>query len=129
MDLYDRVMDLARRRGLIWQSYEIYGGVRGFIDLGPLGVILKRRIEEKWRRFFVDRLELLEIETPVISPRIVFEASGHLEHFKDPMTVCIGCGRAYRLDHLIKDSTNIPDSRLEGLSLEELGKLMDSYDV
>lgn len=129
MDLYDKVMDLARRRGFIWQSYEIYGGVRGFIDLGPLGVILKRRIEEKWRRFFVDRLELLEIETPVISPRIVFEASGHLEHFKDPMTVCIGCGRAYRLDHLIKDSTNIPDSRLEGLSLEELGKLMDSYDV
>ncbi|MEM2739312.1 MAG: glycine--tRNA ligase [Candidatus Bathyarchaeia archaeon] len=129
MDLYDKVMDLARRRGFIWQSYEIYGGVRGFIDLGPLGVMLKRRIEEKWRRFFADRLGLLEIESPVISPRIVFEASGHLEHFKDPMTVCTGCGRAYRLDHLIKDSTGIPDSRLEGLSLEDLDRLVDSYDI
>jgi glycyl-tRNA synthetase len=129
MDLYDKVMDLARRRGFIWQSYEIYGGVRGFIDLGPLGVILKRRIEEKWRKFFVDRLGLLELESPIISPKIVFEASGHLEHFKDPMTVCTGCGRAYRLDHLIKDSTNIPDSRLEGLSLEELEKLVEGYNV
>jgi len=129
MDLYDKVMDLARRRGFIWQSYEIYGGVRGFIDLGPLGVILKRRIEDKWRRFFVDRLDLLEIESPVISPRIVFEASGHLEHFKDPMTICTSCGRAYRLDHLIKDSTGIPDSRLEGLSLEELEKLVDEYNI
>lgn len=128
-DLYDKVMDLARRRGFIWHSYEIYGGVRGFIDLGPLGVVLKRRIEDKWRRFFVDRLGLLEIETPIVSPKIVFEASGHLEHFKDPMTVCTGCGRAYRLDHLIKDSVNIPDSRLEGLGLDDLEKLVYSYDI
>lgn len=129
MDLYVKLSDLAKRRGFFWQSYEIYGGVRGFIDFGPLGTLLKRRIEDKWRRFFVDRLNLVEIDTPVISPKVVFEASGHLESFRDPMATCRKCGRAYRVDHLIRDVAGVPDSRLEGLTLKELAGLIESYGV
>jgi glycyl-tRNA synthetase len=54
-DKYEKVIDLARRRGFFWPSFEIYGGVSGYLDLGPLGAKLKRRIEDEWLRLFVSR--------------------------------------------------------------------------
>ena len=77
-DKYERIMDLAVRRGFFWPSYEIYGGVSGLYDLGPLGALLKRNIVEEWRRVFVQRHQeyVVEIETPMIAPSRVFEASG-----------------------------------------------------
>ncbi|RLI20860.1 glycine--tRNA ligase, partial [Candidatus Bathyarchaeota archaeon] len=83
--IIDKVNDIAKRRGFFWPSYEIYGGVAGFLTIGPLGTILKRNIENKFRDTFIRRLGFLEIETSVIVPGKVFEASGHVEHFKEPM--------------------------------------------
>ena len=119
-------MELARRRGFFWPSYEIYGGVGGFLDFGPVGLALKRKIEDKWRDFFLRRHGFLEIETPIITPQKVFEASGHVEGFKDPMTECKACGRKYRVDHLLSDAGA---QNAESMMLAELGQELKSRAI
>ncbi len=122
-DKYRAVMELAKRRGFFWPSYEIYGGVAGFYDLGPYGVLLKNRIMDKWRKFFVrDHSNyVVEIESPMIGPSKVYEASGHVENFTDPIVTCKKCGRKFRADHLIKEVLGID---VEGLSPEEMTKII-----
>ena len=73
-DKYEIVSEMAKRRGYFWQSYEIYGGVSGFLTFGPLGTLLKRRLEGKFRKFYLQPLAILEIETSVIMPGNVLEA-------------------------------------------------------
>lgn len=130
MDKYDKLVDLAKRRGFFWQSFEIYGGVSGFIDFGPLGTMLKRRIEEKWRNFFIKRHQgiVYEIETPIIMPSRVFEASGHLEHFSDYVATCMRCGRKFRADHLIEEQVKDIGS-IEKLSAKELNDIIVNRGV
>lgn len=125
-DKYDKVIELARRRGFFWPSYEIYGGVGGFLDFGPPGVAVKRKIEDKWRKLFLKGHDFLEIETPVITPEKVFQASGHIEHFKDPMVECIKCKRKYRVDHLL---TETGASSTESMNLIELDNQIKKKDV
>lgn len=126
MDLYEKVMEMARRRGFLWPSFEIYGGVSGFITYGPLGAVLKRKIEDKWREWFVHKQDFVEIETPIIMPEIVFKASGHLEHFTDAITECLKCRRKFRADHLIEDAIG---ETVEGLSTEELTKIIMEKNI
>ncbi len=91
------VEELARRRGFLWQAYEIYGGEAGFYDYGPLGARLKRQLENEWRLFY--SLEgFYEIESPNIAPGEVFRASGHLNCFTDLSVVCKGCNSFFRVD-------------------------------
>jgi len=127
-DLYEHVMELARRRGFFWQSYEIYGGVAGFYDLGPLGVRLKNKIIELWRHYFIQRHQdiVVEIETPVIGPARVYEASGHVEHFTDPIVECLKCGRKFRADHLVEDKLGI---KVEGMNVNELTKIIREHGI
>jgi glycyl-tRNA synthetase len=120
-DKHRLLAELARRRGFFWGSFEIYGGVSGFIDLGPLGTGLKREIEDTWREFFLRRHGFVEISTPIITPERVLEASGHVKNFKDPMTECTNCHRRFRADQLIKESTG---TETEGVDLEELSVLL-----
>ena len=125
-DKCQKIMELARRRGFFWQSYEIYGGESGFIDYGPLGALLKRKIEQKWIDEFVRKEGLMLIDTPIITPSIVFEASGHTTYFTDPVTTCKKCGRKWRADHLLEEKTG---ESFEGLTLEELYKKMLENNV
>ncbi|OLB71370.1 glycine--tRNA ligase [archaeon 13_2_20CM_2_52_21] len=120
-DKHRLLSELARRRGFFWGSFEIYGGLSGFIDLGPLGTGLKREIEDTWRAFFLGRHGFVEISTPIITPERVLEASGHVQNFKDPMTECTNCHRRFRADQLIKDSTR---TETEGLDLNQLSVLL-----
>jgi glycyl-tRNA synthetase len=120
-DRYRLLSDIALRRGFFWGSFEIYGGLSGFLDLGPLGTSLKREIEDTWREFFLKRHGFVEISTPIITPHRVLEASGHVQNFKDPMTECTSCHRRFRADQLIKESTG---QETEGLNLEQLGDLL-----
>ncbi|MEM0217178.1 MAG: glycine--tRNA ligase [Candidatus Nezhaarchaeales archaeon] len=129
MSVADKVMELAKRRGFFWISAELYGGVSGFLDFGPLGKLLKRKIEEKWRYWFVLKNQefVVEIETPVITPYKVFEASGHVGHFTDYMVECLKCGRKFRADHVIEEQTGL--SGLEGLSEEQLTSIITERNV
>jgi glycyl-tRNA synthetase len=98
-DIYDRVTELARRRGFIWPSSEIYGSVAGFIDYVPLGALLKRRIEDIWRDFYVIREGYYEIECPTVGVEPIYVASGHVKGFSDKMCQCLRCGEYLRADH------------------------------
>ncbi|MCD6529856.1 glycine--tRNA ligase [Candidatus Bathyarchaeota archaeon] len=124
----DKVNDIARRRGFFWPSYEIYGGVAGFLTIGPLGAILKRNIEDKFREMFVRRLGFLEIETSVIVPGKIFEASGHVEHFKEPLVECRKCKRKFRADHLLQEA-GLTDTETEKMSLKEIEEAIKKLGV
>ncbi|MEM1538061.1 MAG: glycine--tRNA ligase [Candidatus Nezhaarchaeales archaeon] len=129
VSLHDKVVELAKRRGFFWPSSEIYGGVAGFLDLGPLGTSMKRKIVERWREWFVLRHQdfITEIETPIVMPSKVFEASGHVDHFTDFIVECSSCHRKFRADHLIEEQTGIKG--LEGLKPFELDRLIEEYGV
>ncbi|MFX0096879.1 MAG: glycine--tRNA ligase [Candidatus Hodarchaeota archaeon] len=126
LDLYDKVMELCRRRGILWSSFEIYGGLSGFVTYGPIGAILKRNVEDKWREWFVAKQRFVEIDSPVIMPQVVFKASGHADHFTDPMVGCLECKKQYRADHLIENATG---KVVEGLSTEEFDRLIKENNI
>ncbi|ACP35786.1 glycyl-tRNA synthetase [Sulfolobus islandicus Y.G.57.14] len=127
-EVIDKVLDLAKRRGIFWSSYEIYGGIAGFYDIGPIGVKIKNRIVELWRKYFVkDNSDfVVEIESPMIGPAKVFEASGHVESFTDPIVECNNCKRIYRADHLIED---VLKRSVEGLKPEELTRIIRENNI
>ena len=99
-DVFEKVMDLAKRRGFIWPTSECYGAVAGFIDYGPLGAMMKRRVENVWRDFYVIREGYYEIECPTIAQEAVFIASGHVAGFADKMCQCPHCREYLRADHV-----------------------------
>ncbi|QSZ66652.1 glycine--tRNA ligase [Methanofollis aquaemaris] len=99
-DIYDKVIELAKRRGFVWPSAELYGAVAGFIDYGPLGAMMKRRIENIWRRYYVIREGYYEIECPTVGTESIYLASGHVKGFADKMCQCPHCNEYFRADHL-----------------------------
>ncbi|WP_290902470.1 glycine--tRNA ligase [Ferroglobus sp.] len=101
------IMEMLVRRGFLWQSFEIYGGMAGFIDYGPLGNAVRRKLENLWRKYFVINERSVEIDTPTIGVEEVFIASGHAEGFTDVAIECESCGRVFRADHYIKEKLNI----------------------
>ena len=125
MDKYDSVMELAKRRGFLWNSFEIYGGTAGFYDYGPLGAMLKRRVENIWRDIFVINEGYYEIEVPTIGIEDVFVASGHVGGFSDPLTECQKCHESFRADHLVEDVASNPDT----LSSDELTVIIKDNNI
>lgn len=116
-DKHAKVMDLALRRGFLWPSYEIYGGTSGFYDYGPLGTQLKNKLEGLWRELYCVGEGFLEISTPTVSPEEVFEASGHVKGFVDPMVECQKCKEVFKADQLIESATG---KMMSGLPFSEL---------
>jgi glycyl-tRNA synthetase len=97
----DNVIALAKRRGFVFQAGEIYGGSRSAWDYGPLGVELKENIKRQWWRAMVTRRDdVVGLDSSVILPKRVWEASGHVEVFSDPLVECLSCHKRYRADHL-----------------------------
>ncbi len=124
-DKYELVLELAKRRGFLWNSFELYGGTAGFYDYGPLGAMLKRRVEDIWRDIFVINEGYYEIESPTIGIEDVFIASGHVSGFSDPLTECQKCNEAFRADHLVKDIVENPDT----LSEDELDEVISKNNI
>ena len=110
-------MELARRRGFLWPSFEIYGGAGGFFDYGPLGSVLKNKIIKKWRELYVIGEEFFEIDSPSIMPEEVLKASGHVEHFTDVMVECQKCGAAFKATELATEATG---KDIEGMKESEM---------
>jgi glycyl-tRNA synthetase len=99
----DTIVNLAKRRGLVFQSSEIYGGLRSSWDYGPLGVELKNNVKRAWWRHMVQlRDDVVGQDAAIIMSAKVWEASGHLESFSDPLVECTNCHQRFREDHLLE---------------------------
>lgn len=97
----DKVIALAKRRGFVFQSGEIYGGSRSAWDYGPLGTELKENIKSEWWQSFVrGRGDMVGLDSAIILPQQVWHASGHVKTFSDPLVECTQCHRRHRQDHL-----------------------------
>src|SRR3989304_2030259 len=121
-DKYEQVIELAKRRGFLWNSFELYGGTAGFYDYGPPGAMLKRRVENIWRDIFVINEGYYEIESPTIGIEDIFIASGHVGGFSDPLTECQKCKEAFRADHRVGDVVDNPDTVSADELTEVIGK-------
>ncbi|MEI6222430.1 MAG: glycine--tRNA ligase [bacterium] len=103
-DLMNKIISLAKRRGFIFPGSEIYGGFNGFWDYGPYGVELRNNIKKEWWKFTVQtREDVVGVDTAIIANPKVWEASGHLASFTDPMVDCRQCKQRFRADHLAED--------------------------
>ncbi len=116
---------VLKRRGYFWPSFEIYGGVAGFVDLGPLGSLLRENIESIWKEKFLLQEGFHLIDCPSINPEMVFVASGHLEKFSDLLVRCTGCLLSFRADHLLEDVIENADA----LSREDLASELKERDI
>jgi glycyl-tRNA synthetase len=97
----DQVVNLCKRRGFVFPSAEIYGGFRSTYDYGPLGVLLLRNVKDAWWRSMVQlRDDVVGLDAAILSPPAVWEASGHLKNFTDPLVDCRQCHQRFRLDKL-----------------------------
>ncbi|MFH0869228.1 MAG: glycine--tRNA ligase, partial [archaeon] len=85
---FEKVTDLAVRRGFFFPAAEIYGGANGFNDYAPNGAALKRKFTDMWRQMIVKRDNMIEIDGSIALPEAVFKASGHLDNFVDPLVEC-----------------------------------------
>jgi len=126
----DAIFSLAKRRGFFWPSNEIYGGVAGFYDYGPLGTRLKQNIVDVWRRMYVIEEGCAEIDCPNVSPEAVFQASGHLGEFSDLLVSCKECGGAFRADQFIEEEAKkaLDKAGPDGEEAAELNGLLASVN-
>ena len=109
-DRISKINSLLRRRGIILPSFELYGGVSGLIDYGPIGAVIKRRVINHWIQHWSRLENIVEIDSPTITPERVLEASGHVSEFNDFMSVCSNCKSVFRSDHLIEEYYDDADS-------------------
>lgn len=116
------IASFCKRRGFIFQNSEIYGGIAGFWDYGPNGVEFKENIKKEWWKTFIQsREDVVGIDSSTITHPKVWEASGHLKSFKDPMLNCTKCGESIRGDNLIEDVLKIST---DGFSIKKINDLI-----
>src|SRR3989338_9045950 len=121
------VASFCKKKGFIYASSEIHGGLAGFYDYGHLGTKLKHNFENLWRKYFLGLNDnFFEIETANVMPENVFKASGHLENFIDPLIKCSNCEFGERADHFL---TKKLGKRFEGLKPEEYTALVEEHNL
>src|SRR3989344_1709004 len=107
----EKIVALCKRRGFVFQGSEIYGGLAGTWDFGPLGAEMLHNIKELWwQRFVASRDDMYGLASATIMPEAVWKASGHLDGFADPMVECVKCHHRFRADQL-DDKKKCPDCR------------------
>tara|TARA_B100000508_G_scaffold64731_1_gene50763 strand:+ start:723 stop:2105 length:1383 start_codon:yes stop_codon:yes gene_type:complete len=123
----EKIVSLCKRRGFVFQGSEIYGGLKGTWDLGPLGVALNNHIKREWWKMFVEgREDMYGLDAAILMNSKVWEASGHTgAGFCDPLVEDTETGERFRADHLLKDN----GIEAEGLSLEEIDNLISENNI
>src|SRR3954463_13282856 len=113
-NLMEKIVSLCKRRGFVFQGSEIYGGLAGTWDYGPLGVALKNNIKNIWWSMFVEGWEdMYGVDAAILMNPKVWEASGHVAGFSDPLIECKSCNARFRADHLIESySPNMDASQV-----------------
>jgi len=120
------IVALCKRRGFIYQGSSVYGGLSGTWDYGPLGVVLKRNIMNLWWKTFVDsRTDMYGVDAAILMNQKVWQASGHVKTFVDPLCEDTINHKRYRTDHLIKDAGFDPD----GLTMSEMDQLIKEKNI
>ncbi|MCX6151848.1 MAG: glycine--tRNA ligase [Ignavibacteriales bacterium] len=125
-DVLDKIVSLAKRKGFVFQSSEIYGGLNGCWDYGPLGVELLKNIKEEWWKAMTYREDVEGIDASILMHPRVWEASGHVENFTDPMVDCKQCKARFRLDTLAE---GIADKKKEKVIKELSDALKDDQNL
>ena len=114
----DQIVNLCKRRGFVYPSAEIYGGFRSSYDYGPLGSLMLRNVRESWIRTMVQkRDDVVLIDAAILGPPQVFEASGHLANFSDPLVDCKTCKQRFREDHL--EDKSVCPNKMKGCTFTE----------
>ena len=122
----EAIISLAKRRGFIYPGSDVYGGLSGTWDYGPLGVTLKRNIMQLWWKMFVeDREDMYGVDAAILMNQKVWQASGHVDTFTDPLVEDLETKERFRADHLLKDA----GFSVDGLSLVELTTLIRANNV
>ncbi|MDA1334499.1 MAG: glycine--tRNA ligase [bacterium] len=106
----ETIVSLAKRRGFVFPGSDVYGGLAGTWDYGPLGTLLKENIKKEWWASMLEP-HIYPLDSAIISTKKVWEASGHLEHFSDPLVECKKCKKRFRADHI--DGDNCPECKGE----------------
>lgn len=120
------IVSLAKRRGFIYPGSDVYGGLSGTWDYGPLGVALKRNIMNLWWQMFVDeRDDMYGVDAAILMNQKVWQASGHVDTFNDPLVEDLETKQRFRADHLLKDAGH----KVDGLSLDQLTQLIRDNNV
>jgi glycyl-tRNA synthetase len=115
--LHEKLTDIALKRAIFLPSNELYSPTAGFYDYGPVGVGIRRKIMNEWRKAFISGEGNFEVDTALILPEIVLKASGHVGHFADPLVECNKCKKQFRADHLLEGAGHI---HAQGMKNEEL---------
>src|SRR5262245_27616192 len=106
--LMEKIVSLCKRRGFIFQSSEIYGGINGFWDYGPLGAELKRNLRDTWWRAMTrEREDVVGLDATIIMHPAIWKASGHVDTFSDPMCDCLVTKKRFRADHVEPQSGTV----------------------
>lgn len=122
----EAIIALTKRRGFIYPGSDVYGGLSGTWDYGPLGVALKRNIMQLWWQMFVDdRSDMYGVDAAILMNQKVWQASGHVDTFTDPLVEDLETKQRFRADHLLKDA----GFDVDGLGLEELTTLIRENNV
>ncbi|WP_420826240.1 glycine--tRNA ligase [Egibacter rhizosphaerae] len=117
------ITELCKRRGIIFQSSEIYGGLRGAWDFGPLGAALKDNVKAAWKRHMIQlRGDVVQLDASVLMHPRVWEASGHIENFTDPLTECRTCNARFRADQVTQGDASTYECPRSDYSLCEFGE-------
>jgi len=126
-NLMNAIVSLAKRRGFVFPSSEIYGGLANTWDYGPLGVLMKKNIKEAWwQRFIMSRDDMVGLDAAILMNPAVWVASGHVSNFHDALVDCKSCRSRFRADHLIENTLNI---QAEGLSLADMTKVIEENKI
>ncbi len=127
-DLMEKVVSLCKRRGFIFPGSEIYGGLANTWDYGPYGVLLKNNVKNNWwDKFVKTREDMVGLDSAILYNPTVWEASGHLSSFTDPLMDCKKCKERVRGDKLIEDKLGV--EAVAGKSLEEIGEMIKKENI
>jgi glycyl-tRNA synthetase len=128
-DVLEKIISLAKRKGFVYQSSEIYGGLNGCYDYGPLGSEMLRNLKDEWWKFMTYREDVEGLDASILMSPEVWVASGHVENFTDPMIDCKACKARFRVDYLIDQiATKKKSKMLEALSTVASGDLKTRID-
>lgn len=118
-DRVNSLMSMLKRRGIIFPAFSIHGGIAGLFDYGPVGGRLLRKVQQQWREHWLSKGNIVEIDSPTITPESVLQASGHVSAFNDHASECNSCNAIFRSDHLVEEYHQNPDS-LSGAELDSI---------